>query len=112
MAEGSTIIPDEVNVLTYDGIYVGTLTLVGASTQPIRIYLVQNLTDTQIDCNMDGSNVIHFILPPGGFLLLDAGTNKGTPNTASIPQGYGAWVQASSTYPTLGQVNFSYWYAR
>lgn len=108
--ESVRLVPDGISVI--NGIDVGEsgLTFVGILNFPARIYLVQNFTDVFLFCSQDGIQS-NFMLPPGGFLLLDVGTNKGTPNTCEIPAGYGLWVDPYDAPPTKGIVVLSYWYS-
>ena len=84
----------------------GTYALVGKILNPSQIYFVQNLTDVVITFSQDG---IHdtFQLPSNGFLLIDAGSNKGNFNSLSFPQGTVLYAKGS---PTTGQVNLTSWY--
>ncbi|MDE3022117.1 MAG: hypothetical protein KGI54_09670 [Pseudomonadota bacterium] len=108
--ESVRLVPDVISVLDGIDVPLTGLTLVGTLNYPARIYLAQNFTDVFLFCSQDG-NYENFILPPGGFVLLDCGTNKGTPNTAEIPAGYGLWVNPYLTAPTKGIVVLSYWYS-
>lgn len=110
--EGAKLVPAVQQQLSFAGVITEGFIVVGSMNQPARIYFAQNLTDVTLQFSMDGTNN-HFVLPSGGFLLLDAGTNKGTPNTAAIPQGDGLYVTSidGSTLPTVGSIYFSYWYA-
>ena len=110
MAEGTKLIPDGLQELGFAGVTPSVYINVGVFLQPCRVFLAQNLTNELLKFSMDSIND-HFVLPPGGFLLIDAGTNKGTPNTAAIPQGDGLWVTSVDTLPTSGSVYMSYWYA-
>ena len=108
--EGARLLPAQYQERSYEVILDDFYTIVGIFSQPARIFLAQNLTNETMMFSMDGATN-NFVLPAGGFLLVDAGTNKGTPQTSSIPSGLGLYVQAYSTLPTSGFCTLSYWYA-
>ncbi len=110
--EGTKLVPAELQLAEWPSITNVDYFLVGITTQPARIYKIDNLTDQLLLFSMDGATN-HWALPPNGFLLIDLATNKGTPNTAALPSGYGCYVIApTSTLPTVGQVYFSYMFAQ
>lgn len=84
----------------------GTYALVGTIVNPSQVYFVQNLTDVTITFSQDG---VHdtFQLPSMGYLLIDAGSNKGNFNSLSFPQGTVLYAKGS---PSSGQVNLTSWY--
>ena len=88
------------------GAISGTYALVGKILNPSQVYFVQNLTDAVITFSQNGVQDT-FQLPANGFLLIDAGSNKGNFNSLSFPQGTVLYAKGS---PTLGQVNLTSWY--
>lgn len=110
MAEGTKLLPAPLTSLGYAGVTPSVLINVTAFAQPVRWVMVQNLTDQLLMFSWDGVNN-HFVLPSCSNLVIDTATNKGTPNTAAIPQGYGIWVTSVSTLPTTGSIYVSYLYA-
>lgn len=77
---------------------LGAFVPVGAALDhPIRIMLVQNLTDILLEFSLDGVN-IHFVLPSGGFLLLDISSDNSPEQAFFISRGsrlYAAGLPAS-----------------
>jgi hypothetical protein len=54
----------------------GTYTAVGTPfVHPIRILWIQNTTNAQVTFSLDGVND-HFILPAGGYVIVDVSSNK------------------------------------
>ncbi len=108
--EGTKLLPGELQQLGFAGVAPSVFISVGVFFQPARLILVQNLTDQLLEFSMDGLNS-HFVLPACSSVTFDAGTNKGTPNTAAFPQGYGVFVTAPGTLPTTGSIYLTYFYA-
>lgn len=113
MAEGARLLPAPLQQLAFDGILPEGLVNVAIFANPAREVLVQNLTNKSLYFSWDGLTN-QFILPACSSYALDAASNKGTSNTASIPQGYGIWVVPLSSdtadQPTSGGVYVSYFY--
>lgn len=72
---------------------------------PVRIYLLQNLTDATLLFSWNGIDD-HFILPPNGFILYDMTTNSTHVNQFFIPEGGRTYVKESGV-PTSGAVYVS-----
>jgi hypothetical protein len=109
--EGAKLVPAPLSEASFASITDEEYFLVGVCEQPARIFLAQNFTDQLLFFSMNGADN-NFVLPPNGFLLVDFATNKGTPNTAALPSGDGLYVKApTTTFPTVGSVYMSYWYA-
>ncbi len=108
--EGAKLLPATLQLLGFAGVTPSVYIVVALFAQPARLIVVQNLTNQLLEFSMDGINP-HFVLPPCSSLTIDAGTNKGTPNTAAVPQGYGVWVTSTGTLPTTGSIYVSYFYA-
>ena len=84
----------------------GTYALLGEILNPSQLYFVQNLTDATLTFSQDGTHDT-FQLPASGFLLIDAGTNKGNYQSLSFPEGTVLYVKGS---PGSGQANLTSWY--
>lgn len=98
--------------ISYASIVVGSYTLVGIFIEPARVILVQNFTDVFLKFSTDDIFTDNFILPPNGFLLIDAGTNKGTPQTAAFHAATSVFATTlEMAAPTVGYVAASYLYA-
>ncbi len=88
------------------GTYMGIGT---ATTNPTRIYWIQNSTDESLTFSWDGVTD-HFVLPPDAFLLLDVTSNKSsTGGMASVPAGTRTYVKGT---PTTGSVDLTIFYGK
>lgn len=109
--EGTKLVFADIQIASYASVLDTDWFIVGEFFQPARLLYVQNLTDQLLLFSTDAVTS-KFALPANGFLLLDVGTNKGTPDTASIPAGQGIFVKApTATLPTTGAIYLSYLYA-
>lgn len=78
---------------------------------PLRIPLIQNLTDALLMFSFDAVND-HFPLAAGASLIIDFNTNQNQINTGlTLGIGTALWVRTIGT-PTSGSVYFSGFYAR
>jgi len=111
MAEGARLVPDLLQSLSYGGIITEGFINVAVFVQPVRLLLIQNLTDQLVVFSFDGHNS-HLILPSCGNFTMDIATNRGTPQTMSLPVGYGIGAKALDVEPTTGSVYVSYFYAQ
>jgi hypothetical protein len=76
---------------------------------PARIINVQNLTDQSMLFSFDGV-VDHFILPSGGFILLDVTGNRTITTGFFIAEGtqlFVKWANPDGPAPQSGGVYFS-----
>lgn len=79
--------------------------------KPIRIMMIQNLTDALLMFSFDGVND-HFPLPANGFMLLDVTTNRLNDATGFyISKGTQMQVKQVGV-PTTGSVYLTTLYAR
>jgi len=79
-----------------------------AMTHPIRMFLLQNLTDASLMFSFDGIND-HFPMPPNGYLILDITANKTITTGYFLAEGQRLYVKVLGT-PTDGSVYFSVFY--
>jgi hypothetical protein len=88
----------------------GTYTGIGTSfLNPVRLYLLQNFTDANLQFSWDGIND-HFPLPAGGSMVLDITSNKSsTGGMFAAAQGDRTYVKEIGT-PTTGMVYLSIFY--
>lgn len=110
MAEGTKLMPAPLLQLGFGGVTPDVYINVAVFAQPCRWVMVQNLTDEELMFSWDGTTN-NFVLPSCANVVVDCATNRGTPQTIAIPQGYGVWVTPTGTLPTTGNVNVSYFYA-
>lgn len=88
------------------GAYMG---IGAATTNPTKIYWIQNNTDALLTFSWDGVND-HFKLTNNAFLLLDVTSNKSsTGGMAAVPAGTRTYVKGS---PTTGSVDLTIFYGK
>lgn len=90
------------------GTYMGVGT---AISNPARIFWINNLTNADLMCSIDGVND-HFPLPADSFLILDATSNKTFSPGFYLAEGTRLYVKelGDSTTPTQGSVYFTVFY--
>jgi hypothetical protein len=87
-------------------VYMGIGT---ATSNPTKIYWIQNNTDVILTFSWDGVND-HFVLPDNSFFLLDVTANKSsTGGMAAVPTGTRTYVKGS---PTTGTVDLTIFYGK
>lgn len=79
-----------------------------AMTHPIRMFLLQNLTDAALMFSLDGISD-HFPLPPNGYMLLDITANKTITTGYFLAEGQRLYVKELAT-PTDGSVYLTVFY--
>lgn len=89
------------------GSIVAGYTLVGSNTffYPVRVLIVQNLTDATVQFSTNGS-VDHFPLAAGDKFVLDIAANDAEDNPWFLPKEQGVYVKRIGT-PTTGSVYVS-----
>lgn len=82
-----------------------------ATTRPIRIFLLQNLTDAAVMISFDGVND-HLPFPSWGYLLVDITSNKTIPQGFFLAEGQRLYVRqlTAAEIPTLGGVYVTTFY--
>lgn len=100
---------DPLRTLAFSSISDAYMSIGSAFSNPIRILLVQNLTDVTLTFSDDGIND-KFQLPSNGFLLLDISSNKSVSNGFFISQGTTIYVIAEGSSPSLGSANVTAMY--
>jgi hypothetical protein len=106
MSQQVRLKPETLRSLAFSGIS-GSYAAVGTGiSNPSQIFYVQNLTDVIITFSMDGTND-NFILPAGGFILLDVGTNHGIDDSLSFAKGTVLYAKGA---PSSGSVYLTTFY--
>lgn len=101
--------PEPVRSLAFgsiSGVYAGIGT---AFSNPIRIIMIQNLSDVTLMFSFNGVDD-HVPLPGSGFLLLDVSTNKSVSNGFFIAEGTRIYVRDLGAPATVGSVYVSVFY--
>ena len=79
-----------------------------AMTEPVRIFLIQNLTNAILWFSFDGVNN-HFPLAANGYMLLDVTANKSQDTGIYFAEGDRLYVKELDT-PTSGSVYLTTFY--
>ena len=96
MVQSVSLKPEPLRSLAFGSISVSYAQIGTAITNPSQLYYVQNLTNADMTFSQDGIND-HFILPAGGFLLLDVGSNHGLYGSLSVNAGTPLLVKGTAT---------------
>lgn len=84
------------------GSIVANYTAIGTVTKPARIIYISNLTDALLQFSFRSPDD-HFVLPSGGFLLLDVASDQTDPQGLFVSVGTVISVKRIGT-PTTGSV--------
>lgn len=101
--------PEPVRSLAFGAIGGAYMGIGTAFAHPIRIIMIQNLTDVSLMFSFDGIDD-HVPLPGSGFLLLDVTTNKSVSNGFFIAEGTRIYVKTIAAPVTVGSVYVSVFY--
>jgi len=101
MAYSKKIIVDARRDLAFGGIGAAYVAVGGALASPARVFIINNLTDANLDISLDGVND-NFILPPRSFKLIDVTANKVRDDGWFAPEGTVFYVKQTVGAPTLG----------
>lgn len=96
---------EELRSLAFGSIGAGYMGVGTAVSNPVRQFLVQNLTDATLLFSFDGTTD-HFVLPATGFYLSDITANKTISSGFYLSEGDRLYVKESGT-PTTGSVYFT-----
>ena len=102
------LVPDTVKSLAFGSVGAAYMGIGTAFDKPIRILLVQNLTDATLMFSFDGVND-HLPLPRDGYILLDVTANKAIEHGYYVAEGTRIYVKEVDT-PTVGSVYVSSFY--
>ena len=102
------LVPDTAKTLAFGAIAAGYMGVGAAFDHPVRILMIQNLTDAQLMFSFDGIND-HVPLPREGYLLLDVTANKATEGGFYIAEGTRVYVKQIEV-PTVGSVYVTTFY--
>jgi len=80
-----------------------------AFDHPIRMIYMQNLTDVNLIFSLDGIND-HFVLPDGGYMILDITANKTREQGWYIAEGQRLYAKEEVASASSGNVYLSAFY--
>lgn len=103
------LLPEPVRSLGFAAIGAGYMGIGTAFDNPIRIIMIQNLTDAILMFSFNGIDDT-VPLPATGFLLLDVTTNSAVVNAFYIAQGTRIYVRNLGMAPTSGDVYVTTFY--
>jgi hypothetical protein len=94
MAYGINMVPDALRSAAF-GAILATYSAVGSAfAHPVRILIMQNLTDTGVIVSFDSSIAAgQFVVPANGFILLDISSDKVNDSGAFIEKGTQVYVK-------------------
>jgi hypothetical protein len=97
MGAQSTVLKWDLLRSLSSGSVSGTYAAVGtAFTYPVRILKIVNNSTEDVTVSVDGTNDYDYV-PMGGFVLYDAGTNRGNPSAELVfRQGTQIFVKGTS----------------
>lgn len=103
MAYNNRLIVDPRRVLAFGAIGAAYAAIGAAVATPVRIFILTNLTDVDVDVSVDGVND-HFILPTNTFKLIDITANKVRDDGFFLREGTIFYIKQTVGAPTLGSV--------
>lgn len=102
------LVPEPVRSLGFGSIGAAYMGIGTAMTEPVRIFHLQNLTDTLLMFSFGGIDD-HVAIPAGGYLLIDITANKSNERGFFLGEGERLYVKEIAT-PTLGAVYLTTFY--
>jgi len=103
MAYNNRVIVDARRVIAFGAIGAAYAAIGVALASPARVFILNNLTDADMDISLDGVTD-HFILPQRSFKLIDVSANKIRDDGFFIAEGTFFYVKQTVGAPTLGSV--------
>ena len=102
------LLPETARTLAFGAIGAAYMGIGTAFGNPVRLLLLQNLTDASLMFCFDGIND-HLALPRDGYMLLDVTANKSTEAGMYFAEGTRMYVKEIDT-TTLGSVYVTTFY--
>lgn len=103
------LMPEPVRTLGFAAIGAAYMGVGTAMTRPIRMLLIQNLTDELAMFSFDGVDD-HLPMPANGYLILDISANKTSSVGFFLAEGQRLYVKHEGAAPTTGSVYFTTFY--
>jgi len=103
------LMPEPVRTLGFAAIGAAYMGVGTAMTQPIRMLLIQNLTNQLVMFSFDGIDD-HIPMPANGYLILDIAANKTSSVGFFLAEGQRLYVKHEGAAPTTGSVYFTTFY--
>jgi hypothetical protein len=100
---------EPVRTLAFGAIGAAYMGVGPSMTRPIRMLLIQNLTDAYMMFSFDGIDD-HIPLADQSFVLLDIGSNRGVSQEFSMAQGSRVYVKQFQGAPGSGAVYITTFY--
>ena len=102
-AQSIRLEPEVVRSLGFASIGPSYMGIGTSMSKPIRIFMLQNLTDVELMFSFDGVND-HVPLPANGFLLLDVTANKTREQGYYLAEGTRIYAKIVVDFPISGNV--------
>lgn len=102
------LLPEDARSLAFGSIGVSYMGIGTAFENPIRLLLIQNMTDESLMFSFDGIND-HVPLPRDGYILLDVTANKSTEAGMYFAEGTRIYVKQIGA-PTTGSAYVTVFY--
>jgi hypothetical protein len=109
MAYGKRLLPDAIRSSAFGAIGAAYTAVGAAFANPVRILLLQNLTDAGVLITFNPVRD-EMVVPANGFILLDIMCNKSNDGGTFIAQGTTVYVKRLSGAPTSGSFYVSTFY--
>ena len=110
MSREIRMLPETCRTLAFGSIVAGYTAVGTPLLHPIRIMLIQNLTDAAVMFSLDGIND-HFPLPLNGHLIVDITANKTTTSGFFLAESDRLYVKRIGV-PANGAVYFTAFYGK
>ena len=104
MAYNNRVIIDPIRTLAFGAIGAAFGAVGAAVASPVRLFVLKNFTDVNMDFSIDGVN-INFVLLPNSGQVLDITANKVRDDGFFVSEGTIFSVRQSAGAPTLGNVH-------
>ena len=101
--------PETLRSVAFGSISSSYTALGSALSNPARIFMLQNFTDTTLFFSFDGVND-HLVIPSDGFLLLDATANKTREQGFYVSEGTQIYVKDNGSAASSGSAYLSVFY--
>lgn len=108
MSRSIRLVPEAARSLAHGSIGAAYMGVGTAFSKPVRILMIQNLTDVSLMFSFDGIND-HVPLPRDGYMLLDATSNKAKEDGLYFAEGTRIYVKDIGS-PSSGSVYVTTFY--
>ena len=108
MSSAIRLVPDPARELAFGSIAAGYMGIGTSFTKPVRILILQNMTDANLWISFDGVDD-HIPIVAGGYMIIDVTANKTVDSGFFIAEGTRMYVKRIGV-PTSGSMYVSSFY--